>query len=56
MILVTNGMHLDSLVLGLHSVTMFKNNTLHYEKKNGTQISGEGFFEAALNFIIMGGG
>lgn len=29
---MTNGMHLDSLVLGLHSVTMLKNNTEHYEK------------------------
>lgn len=30
--LVTNGVHLDSSVLGLHSVTVLKSNMEHYEK------------------------
>lgn len=29
---MTNGMNLDSSVLGLHSVTMLKNNVEHYGK------------------------
>ena len=40
--------------LGLHPVAVLKNNTEHYVK-NGKQISGRGFFKAALKFIYHNG-
>lgn len=35
---MTNGTHLDFSVLGLHSVTVLKNNTEHYEKKKSRSV------------------
>ena len=49
---MTNGMNLDSSVLGLHSVTVLKNNMEHFEKM---KIRTVGFFKAALEFIYHNG-